>query len=155
MPNDSILEAQLDTLKTATPEALQKHWKALSRKPYPAHLPRSLVVSFIAYKLQAGRFGDLDPDAARYLSSVVSADGGGSQPARFGTDKARFTPGTVFVREHDGQMHRATKTIRGFEWNGREFQSLSAVARAITGTNWNGLTFFGVPRTREVRHART
>jgi hypothetical protein len=34
----------------------------------------------------------------------------------------------------------------GFEWNGRAYKSLSAVANAITGTNWNGFAFFGIKR---------
>jgi hypothetical protein len=34
----------------------------------------------------------------------------------------------------------------GFEWDGRRYGSLSAIARAITGTNWNGYAFFGIGR---------
>lgn len=153
MSNDSVLEAQIDTLSTATLETLQRQWKILCRKPYPAHLSRSLVVTFIAYRLQAARYGDLDSGATRYLNSIASADGGASQLARFAAEKVRYSPGTVFVRGHDGQLHQAVQTVRGFEWNGQEFRSLSAVARAITGTSWNGLRFFGVPRAKENRDA--
>ncbi len=151
MSKNPNLRAQLDVLKTDAPEALQKRWKALSRRPYPAHLPRSLVVSIIGYRLQAARFGDLEPDALRYLKGVATADI--SDVPRFGAEKSRYSTGTVFVREHGGQLHRAVRTTSGFEWNGQDFQSLSAVARAITGTNWNGLRFFGVPSSKETRHA--
>ena len=53
-------------------------------------------------------------------------------------------PGCVLVREHEGILHEVTVTADGFAWNGRCFGSLSEVARAITGTNWNGPRFFGL-----------
>lgn len=52
---------------------------------------------------------------------------------------------TLLVREHDGVQHRVTVTPEGFLWGDRTYASLSAVAKAITGTNWNGRRFFGLP----------
>jgi hypothetical protein len=54
--------------------------------------------------------------------------------------------GTQLIREWRGNEHKVTVLADGFEWEGRRYKSLSAVARAITGTRWNGLTFFGVKR---------
>jgi hypothetical protein len=54
--------------------------------------------------------------------------------------------GTQLIREWRGFQHKVTVLADGFEWEGRRYKSLSAVARAITGTRWNGLTFFGVKR---------
>jgi hypothetical protein len=51
--------------------------------------------------------------------------------------------GTQLIREWRGVEHKVTVLADGFEWEGRRYNSLSAVARAITGTRWNGLTFFG------------
>ena len=53
-------------------------------------------------------------------------------------------PGTLLAREHDGQVHRVTVTAEGFAWNGAVYQSLSEIARLITGTRWNGPRFFGL-----------
>ena len=50
----------------------------------------------------------------------------------------------MLVREHDGALHQVTVVPDGFAWNGTTYDSLSAVARAITGTNWNGPRFFGL-----------
>ena len=36
----------------------------------------------------------------------------------------------------------------GYAWGGKTFASLSAVAKAITGTNWNGQRFFGLDKCR-------
>jgi hypothetical protein len=54
--------------------------------------------------------------------------------------------GTRLVREFQGREYTVTVLADGFEWEGRRYKSLSAVARTITGTRWNGLTFFGVKR---------
>jgi hypothetical protein len=46
--------------------------------------------------------------------------------------------------------HAVTVLLDGYEWQGRPYKSLSAIARAITGTPWNGLTFFGLKNRRNV-----
>lgn len=53
-------------------------------------------------------------------------------------------PGTVLHRKHQGADVRVLVLETGFEWNGQYFKSLSATARAITGTRWNGRLFFGL-----------
>ena len=63
-----------------------------------------------------------------------------------------LTPGTVLVREWDRQSQRVMVMSDGFAWNGRTYDSLSKVAFAITGTNWNGPRFFGL-RNKEDRLA--
>jgi len=55
-------------------------------------------------------------------------------------------PGTVLVREHGGVEHRVTVLADGFEYGGQRYESLSKVARAISGTNWNGYLFFSLQR---------
>ena len=56
--------------------------------------------------------------------------------------------GTRLLREYQGVEHAVTVLADGFEWQGRPYKSLSAIARAITGTRWNGLTFFGLKNRR-------
>ena len=58
-------------------------------------------------------------------------------------------PGTLLVREWEGRLQRVMVLDQGFAWNGTTYDSLSKVAKAITGTNWNGPRFFGLrERTR-------
>ena len=52
--------------------------------------------------------------------------------------------GTRLIREWQGVEHTVTVLHDGYEWQGRPYRSLSAAARAITGTRWNGLVFFGL-----------
>jgi Protein of unknown function (DUF2924) len=58
----------------------------------------------------------------------------------------RIKPGTQMIRQWQNTTHTVTALAEGFEWNGRTYKSLSAVANAITGTNWNGFAFFGIKR---------
>jgi hypothetical protein len=52
--------------------------------------------------------------------------------------------GTVLTREWNGQHHRVMVVEGGFAFEGKTFDSLSKIAFAITGTNWNGPRFFGL-----------
>ena len=59
---------------------------------------------------------------------------------------ARPVAGTRLIRTYQGVEHTVTVLTDGYEWQGRPYRSLSAIARAITGTRWNGLVFFGIKR---------
>jgi hypothetical protein len=52
--------------------------------------------------------------------------------------------GALLVRELKGQLERVMILEEGFAWNGQTFDSLSQIAKAMTGTNWNGHRFFGL-----------
>jgi hypothetical protein len=56
--------------------------------------------------------------------------------------------GTRLIREWQGVEHCVTVRDHDFEYHGRPFKSLSAIARAITGTRWNGWIFFGLKNQR-------
>jgi len=58
--------------------------------------------------------------------------------------------GTQLIREYQGVEHVVTVTRAGYDYQGRPYQSLSAIARAITGTRWNGRVFFGLRPSRGV-----
>ena len=60
----------------------------------------------------------------------------------------RAMPGTRLIREWDGTEHVVTILHDGYEWDSRKFKSLSAIAKAITGTTWNGFRFFGLSSKR-------
>jgi hypothetical protein len=61
----------------------------------------------------------------------------------------------MLVREWQGKTHQVIALAEGFEWNGTTYQSLSEVARAITGTRWNGPRFFGLRSPAKVRRAKS
>ncbi len=65
----------------------------------------------------------------------------GKQPVRKGD---RPIVGTRLIREWQGIEHTVTVLADGYEYQGRPYRSLSAIARAITGTRWNGPLFFAL-----------
>jgi len=112
----------------------------------PRHLNRRYLEARIAYKLQEAVHGGLDPALRRRLQQI------GAQHSRIPTRDRRTSrrppllPGTVLLREWGQTVHQVTVTAGGtFAYEGIEFESLSAVARHITGTRWNGPRFFGLP----------
>ena len=74
-------------------------------------------------------------------------DGGNITLRRIRGDDKPVT-GTKLIRQYQGVEHAVTVRVDGYEWEGRPYRSLSAIARAITGTRWNGWTFFGLKTQR-------
>ena len=125
----------------------------------PKHLPKHLLLRLLAYQLQVATHGDLDPATRRHLGQVaeVAVEGTGDPESLPVQAPPVVRPGTALVREWAGVVCRVTALENGFAWNGSIYRSLSQVARAITGTRWNGRRFFGLAangagaKDREVR----
>jgi hypothetical protein len=129
--------------KMPTPE-LKQMWRELFDKEPPS-FSRNYLVSRLAYRIQELAYGGLTPATRARLDAL--ADGLDPKAARKRVINGPVV-GTQLIREWRGVEHKVTVLADGFEWEGRRYKSLSAVARAITGTRWNGLTFFGVKRHR-------
>jgi hypothetical protein len=156
------LERELASLDGLDIDGLRLRWRKLFRKPAPSHLPRYLLLRIIAYRLQANVYGDLDRETVRFLDRVASA--WKKQRASNKPRKPKAVPpippvrshgslksGTLLAREYGGTMHRVVIVPGGFLWNETSYSSLSEVARAITGTNWNGPRFFGLRDKTDAR----
>ena len=61
---------------------------------------------------------------------------------------SQLLPGSQLVKAHGGRNHVVAVEGGGFRYEGELFSSLSAVAKHITGTHWNGLLFFGLRKRR-------
>ncbi len=125
---------------------LEAVWKTQLGGACPSDLPKFLLARLLVYRLQAHKLGDLSKAAAKFLDDVEADLEAGREPKVPYPDERRLKPGSVLVREHDGAQQRVMVLDEGFAWNGKTFASLSAVAKAITGTNWNGQRFFGLDR---------
>ena len=100
----------------------------------------------IAWEIQARRFGGLSKRALARLEELMAEIdiplGGLRAPLR----PKRGTLGTTVARVWKGREITATAVERGWEHEGAVFRSLSAVAKHVTGTHWNGRLFFGLTR---------
>jgi hypothetical protein len=141
----------LATLATLDLHGLRVRWRKLFRKEAPAHLTRALLLRILAYRIQANAFGDLDRETARFLDRIArQRRAGDKSPVLPVAETRTLKAGAQLVREHDGVLHRVTVVEGGYAWSGTTYRSLSEVARAITGTRWNGPRFFGL-RDRPAR----
>ena len=95
----------------------------------------------MAYGIQAQAFGGLDAKTLQLLRKANGANGAPPKPRR-----TRLAKGSKLFREWHGETHEVLVLDKGFAWRGETYQSLSAIARAITGAHWNGWAFFGLKR---------
>jgi hypothetical protein len=143
---DTVL-AQLAALKTAPIGALKQKWRDLfEREPPPYN--RRFLESRLAYRIQELAYGGLKPETIERLDALADElEGKGGKRRRVALER-RPIAGTRLIREWKGVEHCVTVRDEDFDYQGRPYQSLSAVARAITGTRWNGLVFFGLKNQR-------
>jgi hypothetical protein len=137
------LAAELARLSSLDEAELHRLWRVRIGRAVPSHLPRGLFVRLLSYKLQEQVLGGLDRSVRAKLKAAIGESGNCQGPS---DSSVRLKPGTVLVREHDGDLHRVMVLEQGFAWSGKTYRSLSEAAFAITGTKWNGRRFFGLDR---------
>ena len=147
MTTHDPIPARLAVLKASSTPDLKAQWRELfDSEPPPFN--RRYLESRLAYRIQELAYGGLKPETVKRLEALgEQLDGGDRKKSRI---RADLTPivGTRLIREWKGVEHVVTVTADGFEWQGRPYKSLSAIARAITGTRWNGWVFFGLKNYR-------
>jgi len=139
--SDSI-EHELSRLEELSLEQLRHAWhNRLGHAPPPLRT-RDVMLRMLAWRIQAEAFGGFDSKMERHLKEI--AKGFERDPAYRPKPVRPLSPGVVLTREWKGVLQRVTITQDGFTHLGRQFASLSDVARAITGTRWSGPRFFGL-----------
>ena len=141
------IPARLAALKTTSTPVLKQQWRELfDSEPPPFN--RRYLESRLAYRIQELAYGGLKPETVKRLEALGEhLDGGDRKKSRIRADQMPIV-GTRLIREWQGVEHVVTVTTDGFDWQGRPYKSLSAIARAITGTRWNGWVFFGLKNHR-------
>jgi hypothetical protein len=142
-PSDASVVAQLTALRRMSVVELKQRWETLFGTPAPNN-SRSYLEVRLGNRIQELMLGGLSRDTRRVLDLLVKELEGKNTRKAIMTDPRKPIPGTRLLREWDGAEHSVTVLRDGFDWQGRKFKSLSAVARAITGTQWNGYRFFGL-----------
>ena len=148
MTTHDPIPARLAALKTTPTPDLKVQWRELfASEPPPFN--RQYLVTRLAYRIQELAYGGLKPETIRRLERLgEELDGGDKRKRGIRVDLDRPITGTRLLREWQGVEQIVTVTAVGYEWRGRPYKSLSAIARAITGTRWNGWTFFGLKNHR-------
>jgi hypothetical protein len=130
------ITAEVRALARLDLEGLRGEWRTRFGPPPTLRSP-ALLRRMLAWRIQVAAFGGLDAETRRRLRQ--------SSPVKPTTPGP--SPGTRISREWNGMVHEVSVLPDGFCYNGRQFKSLSEVARTITGARWNGPRFFGLRAT--------
>ena len=130
----------LARLAELPPEDLKAEWARRFDASAPNLSPELLRLG-IGYKLQEQRLGGVSRGARSVLRQVKSRSG---ETAPIKPLPRKLTPGTRLVRDWHGVGHTVVVLADGFQYDGKNWKSLTAVAKAITGVHWNGPRFFGL-----------
>lgn len=152
------LTARIQALQQMTVAELREEWRRVMGEE-PRSYNKAWLWRRLAWAIQAKEFGglsarakqrleELDREAEIYLPLGKRAfqDQGAASPVPRIRDHRLPAAGTVITRPYRGQTIAVTVLADGFEYDGRHFESLTAVAKAITGSHWNGMEFFGLKK---------
>jgi Protein of unknown function (DUF2924) len=141
------IPARLAALKTMPLPDLKAEWSALFGAEPPGS-NRRFLESRLAYRIQELAYGGLKPETRKRLAALGEQFADRNITSRRIRHDAAPIAGTRLLREWQGVEHTVTVLTDGYEWQGRPYRSLSAIARAIAGTRWNGPLFFGIRNHR-------
>ncbi|MBS2011457.1 MAG: DUF2924 domain-containing protein [Deltaproteobacteria bacterium] len=165
------MPSQLAALETMNVPALAEKYRELYGEPTRSR-NRAYLKKRLAWRIEANFQGDLSQGAIARIQQLgdqlperwqMRLGQAASEPAAAGDaatklDAALSTPtteprdprvppvGTVVRRVFDGKTHEVTVCVEGFEYEGRKYKTLSAIANQIAGSRWNGFLFFGLKK---------
>jgi hypothetical protein len=139
---DTVLR-RIAALKTMPILDLKQQWRDLFEREAPPY-NRAFLQHRLAYRIQELEYGGLKPETLKRMRRIAEELDGGRPSNRRRHHQDRPLAGTRLIREWQGVEHCVTVRDADFEYQGCPYKSLSAVARRITGTQWNGWAFFGL-----------
>jgi hypothetical protein len=142
----AAIEAEVERLRSMPIVELRALWRAKFRSEPPKAFGPDLLRRSIAFRIQEEIYGGFDRPTARLLKQLMQ---------QFTKNNGRIVlprrikPGAVLIREWKGERHQVTALEDGFAYQEKSYESLSQIARLITGTRWNGPRFFGLRSGKE------
>ena len=147
--DDPYMAGEVERLRESSmPELLDEYERVFGKAPRVKH--RAYLWKRIAQKIQENRYGGLSKVAKKRLEELIAQLGISFEDGSLKTPRAKpkaqeLIPGTSIVRDWKGKRLVVTVREKGFEYEGQNFRSLTAVAKAITGSHLNGRAFFNIP----------
>ena len=155
---DNSILARILALKTASLPDLQKEYEAVFNGKNATSNNKTYLWQRIAYRIQELEYGGLPEEAknkAKELAQeydpinnkALRPDNGvsnGANKCRILRDRRLPVPGTIITKDYKGTKISVKILDRGFEYNDKVYKTLTAIAKAITGSHWNGFGFFNL-----------
>lgn len=142
----------IEELQDLSREELIQQWKKLFGTNSPQYAKKDLLVKYIAWGFQAKEQGGLSAQAKKQLEKLAEKMNQKQEVNEADIKETcknttlEIKAGTKLIREYQGGKYEVIALDKGFEHNGKQYNSLSAIANEITGTRWNGKVFFGVKK---------
>jgi hypothetical protein len=127
-------------------------WQELFAQPAHPKLRRNLMIPILAYRLQERVYGGLKASTCKRLQKLT-AEVEQNQKATLPL-APQLRPGAKLLRQFQGEIHQVLVGDEGFEYRGKDYESLSEIACQITGTRWSGPLFFGLKKSQKARPAQ-
>ena len=147
MPNQ--ISAKLEQLPRMRTAKLRGLWQELFDKPVHPKLRRDLMIPILAYRIQENAYGGLKPSTRKRLQKL--AEELERDPKAQLQPNQQIKTGTKLLRQWQGKTHNVMVLDDGFDYRNKRYESLSEIARQITGTRWSGPLFFGLKQRRKAR----
>lgn len=138
------VRSAIDQLEASSAAELRVIWEERRDTPPPPTLTARLMRHALAFDLQSEAPGTNATKAAKAWNDVIKQRALGQMAQVDPQHHTTTAPGTQILKEWAGVTHELIVQENGILWNGERYGSLSAVARAMTGTPRNGPRFFGV-----------
>ena len=142
------IENEVARIRSISKTELRALWHLKFKSAPPKALTKDILGRACAWHVQEKALGGIDRLSLSLLESYARG------PNRPDGARRYLQRGTVLVREYQGERHVVTVEASGLVWRGTSYKSLSAIARAITGTPWNGPRFFGLRRSDHLNNKR-
>ena len=127
-------------------------WRELFAQSAHPRLRRNLMIPILVYRIQEQAYGGLKSSTHIRLQKLAANLEQNRKAPLLLTPQLK--PGTKLLRQFQGQMHEVLVADEGFEYRGKRYESLSEIARQITGTRWSGPLFFGLKKSQKARSAQ-
>ena len=133
---------QVLALQNQPIQELKQLWQQLFDEPAPPY-QKNYLIPRLAHRLQELAYGPMTEKPAATLDAMANQMEKGK---KFSNHMLNGKPavGTKLIREYQGVTYEVLVAENGFTYCGQTYKSLSAIARRITGTRWNGPLFFGL-----------
>ncbi len=155
-PQEKPLIERIMALKDASLEAIKAEYSALFGQESPSSNNKALLWRKIAYRLQELEYGSLPVETQGKINDLIQKyDPINNQALRpenplpvagrkknTSRDRRLPIPGAIITKEYKGRNLEVKVLEKGFEYEGQQYRTLSAVAKAVTGDHWNGYLFF-------------
>ena len=153
-PAKSITQEIQELCAMAVPELVARYTELHGKEPRSKH--RTWLWRRCAHRLQEVQFGGLSQVAQRRLDELIAEldlplNGKHTVRGKVAAKPGDPPPGTTLTRVWRGTEIHTTAVEGGWECAGVVYRSLSAAAKAVTGSHWNGRLFFGLKSRRRAR----